>query len=59
MRDSDLSGVTMTLVALVLLACIVGAWVIGPWFGLAVSIGAGAIGLYLGYRWLQAQETDA
>jgi hypothetical protein len=59
MTGSDLSGVTMTLVALVLVACIVGAWIIGPWFGLVVSIGAGVIGLYLGYRWIQGQETDA
>lgn len=56
---SDLGGLKVTLIALVLLACIVGAWIVGPWLGLVVSIGAGVIGLFLGYRWIQGQETDA
>jgi hypothetical protein len=56
---SDLGGLKVTLIALVLLACIVGAWIVGPWIGLVVSISAGVIGLFLGYRWIQGQETDA
>jgi hypothetical protein len=56
-NDTDLSGITVTLIVVVLVACVVGAWIIDRKVGLVASVGAAIVGLYLAYRWIQSEET--